>query len=322
MAIAYYSFVCYRKGQPHSDGGLTMTSTAMNQFGGAWTQRKLEILRGYLNSYTTALKQQHFNLTYVDAFAGTGYIVHNASDANQGTPLLADAVDHDTAGVLKGSARLALEVTDRPFDQFVFVERNPAYARELHKLKADFAIHDVCIEQADANAFLPEWCENRNQHFGVPWRYHRAVVFLDPFATEVDWRTVRCIADTKSVDLWILFPLSALTRILPREREPDDAYAHTLDRVYGSPEWRNELYQTITRNTLFGNELVPVRSDQQAIVDAYLRKLESIFAKVAPSPKWFHNSRNSPQFAFMFAASNPSGAPIAVQIANHLLRNW
>ena len=303
-----------------------MTSTATNRFGGSWTQEKLQILRAYLERYTTVLKRQPFNLTYVDAFAGTGYINLNASsDAHQGAPLLADAVDddNDMAGVLKGSARLALEVTDRAFDQFVFVEQNPAYARELHRLKAEFANRAIRIEQADANAFLPEWCENRNRSLGVPWGYHRAVIFLDPFATEVNWQTVQRIADTKSVDLWILFPLSALTRILPIESEPNEAYAYTLDRVYGGPEWRNELYHTRTQTTLFGDELVTsVRSAQRAIVDAYLRKLESTFAKIAPSPKWFHNSRNSPQFAFMFAASNPSGAPIAVQIANHLLRNW
>ena len=300
-----------------------MTSTATNKFGGPWTEEKLQILRAYLESYTTALKNQRFQLTYVDAFAGTGSVDHSSAYPSHGNPLLVNAFDNDTAGVLKGSARLALEVTDRPFDQFVFVEQNPAHTRELHRLKAEFANRAIRIEQADANAFLPEWCENRNQRFGVPWRYHRAVVFLDPFATEVDWQTVQCIAETKSVDLWILFPLSALTRILPREREPDEAYAYTLDRVYGSPEWRNELYHTRTQATLFGDELVTsVRSDQRAIVDAYLRKLESIFAKIAPSPKWFHNSRNSPQFAFMFAASNPSGAPIAVQIASHLLERW
>lgn len=300
-----------------------MTSTATNKFGGSWTEEKLQILQAYLGRYTTVLKKQPFHLTYVDAFAGTGYVDHRSAYPSHGNPLLVNAVDNDTAGVLKGSARLALEVTDRPFDQLVFVEQNPAYARELRRLGAEFTNRALRIEQADANAFLPEWCENRNRHFGVPWRYHRAVVFLDPFATEVDWQTVQCIADTKSVDLWILFPLSALSRILPKAREPDEAYAHTLDRVYGNPEWRNELYHTRTQTTLFGDELVTsVRSDQRAIVDAYLHKLESIFAKIAPSPKWFHNSRNSPQFAFMFAASNPSGAPIAVQIASHLLERW
>ena len=46
-------------------------------FGGDWTIDKLEILRRYLDAYTTALKEQPskerpFNLIYVDAFAGAG----------------------------------------------------------------------------------------------------------------------------------------------------------------------------------------------------------------------------------------------------------
>lgn len=299
-----------------------MTSNTMNEFGGRWTMEKLAILKSYLESYTTVLKRQPFQLTYVDAFAGTGYININASGARQSSPLLLDAVDADAASVLKGSTRLALEVDNRPFDRFVFVEQNPDYALELHRLRAEFPNRDISIEHADANEFLTEWCVSQNRN-SVPWHGHRAVIFLDPFATEVDWQTVQCIAETKSVDLWILFPLYALTRILPKEREPDEAYAATLDRVYGDSGWRSALYNFQSQPTLFGDEQVTtVRSDQRAIVDAYLRKLGATFAKVAPSPKWFCNSKNSPQFAFMFAASNPVGAPIAVQIAGHLLERW
>lgn len=223
-----------------------MQNTETNQFGGSWTEEKLDILEGYLKAYTTALKKQNFNLVYVDAFAGTGYVNLHPSDSAQGSPLLLGQMDDDAAGVLKGSTRLALDVDDRPFDRFVFVEQNPAYALELHKLKAEFPNRDIHIEQADANAFLPEWCESQNRRLNIPWRRQRAVIFLDPFATEVDWQTVAAIAETKSVDLWILFPLSALTRILPILRQPDEAYASTADRILGGPEWRDELYQTQT----------------------------------------------------------------------------
>ena len=44
----------------------------MTTFGGSWTQEKLNILSGYLEAYTTALKSQPFQLIYVDAFAGEG----------------------------------------------------------------------------------------------------------------------------------------------------------------------------------------------------------------------------------------------------------
>lgn len=298
-----------------------MTSNTMNEFGGSWTQDKLRMLDAYLRSYTTALKNKPFQLTYVDGFAGSGYVNLRSADAQPNSPLLQDAVDDDAASVLKGSTRLALEVNNRPFDHLVFAEQNPEHTLALHRLQAEFPNRDIQIEHADANEFLPQWCESHNQ-IKIPWDQHRAVIFLDSFATQVDWQTVQCIAVTKSVDLWILFPLSTLTRILPREREPNEAYAHRFDRVFGGTEWRSELYYTQTQPTLFGEMESTVRSDQQAIVDLYLRKLDSVFEMVAPSPKWFYNSRNSPQFAFMFAASNPKGAPTAVKIAKHLLENW
>ena len=300
-----------------------MAASSGNQFGGTWTERKLRILREYLERYTTVLKEQRFTLVYVDAFAGSGYVDIGSSDYAQESPHLVAEIDSDAAGILKGSTRLALEVDDRPFDQFVFVEQNAAYADALQRLQSEFPNRDIHVQTADANLFLPEWCERQNSRFGVPWRRQRAVIFLDPFATEVDWHTVQSIAETKSVDLWILFPLSALTRILPTERQPDEQWAAVLDRVFGDPEWRNAFYSTHRQPTLFGEDQVfTVRGDQQAIVDAYLAKLGTVFEKVAPEPRWLLNRMNSPQFAFMFAASNPRGAPIAVRIADHLLRNW
>ena len=300
-----------------------MTGSNANQFGGTWTRDKLQLLRGYLERYTTALKRQRFNLVYVDAFAGTGYVDIGSQGDSQENPLLLTEIDADTAGILKGSTRLALDVDDRPFDQFVFVEQNPAYAAELQLLQAEFSNRDIQVQTADANVFLPEWCDRQNSRLGVPWRRQRAVIFLDPFATEVDWQTVESIAETKSVDLWILFPLSALTRMLPTEHRPVEQWAVVLDRVFGDPLWRSTFYTTQKQPTLFGeDQIFTVRADQQAIVDAYLAKLETVFEAVAPTPRWFLNRMKSPQFAFMFAASNPTGAPIAVRIANHLLRNW
>ena len=74
---------------------------------------------------------------------------------------------------------------------------------------------------------------------------------------------------------------------------------------------------------MFGDETRIVRDGQEAIVSLYLDKLRQIFPAVAPNPKWFRNSRNSPLFAFMFASANPGhGGQIALNIANHLLKRW
>lgn len=306
-----------------------MTNTTTNSFGGPWTESKLEILKRYLDAYTTVLKKTPFALVYCDAFAGTGTVDLNPPGAAQRlAQSLLKLSEEDQAAVLaahviKGSARVALEVTDRPFDRFIFIERDPTFAQELGELKQEFTNRDIQIERSDANLYLQQWCESQNQQFGVPWRNQRAVVFLDPFATEVDWQTVESIAATQSVDLWILFPISALTRLLPSEREPDESYAHNLDRVYGGPEWRR-LYQTKIVRTLIGSEHTQmVRDEQRAIVEVYLDKLRTVFPAVAPSPKWFYNSRNSPLFAFMFVSANQGkGGKIALRIANHLLNRW
>lgn len=294
----------------------------VNVFGGNWTRDKLRILEDYLKAYTTALKNQSFRLWYVDAFAGTGYVNLDSGNIAQGR--LSISEDIETASILKGSARLAIEVDDRPFDEFIFIEQNFEYAIELSSLRQEFRGRSIRIVPGDANKFLPDWCIEKNRLLGTPWHGERAVIFLDPFATEVAWQTVQRIAETKSVDLWILFPLSALSRILTRNREPDENNAAIADRVFGGPGWREELYRTYRQSTLFGEEETQsIRDDQRAIVDFYLRNLKDIFPAVAPNPKWFRNSRESPLFALMFAAANPGpGGRIALNIANHLLNRW
>ena len=300
-----------------------MTSNDVNQFGGSWTEAKLQILEGYLKAYTTALKNRNFHLIYVDAFAGTGYV---NPDTFQSLTVWGDELDDPARGVLQGSTRRAIAVDNKPFDSFIFVEQNPDYAAELRRMKLEFPNREISIEQSDANAFLQMWCDGQNRLLGIPWNKpgnrQRAVVFLDPFATQVEWQTVASIASTQSIDLWILFPLSAITRILPRNREPNESYAATLDRIYGGDEWRT-LYQSRIRHTLFGDEMETIRAEQEAIAQVYLDKLHTVFAAVSSSPKWFYNSRSSPLFAFMFVAANPGqGGRIALNIANHLLERW
>lgn len=300
----------------------------INAFGGEWTRGKLQILESYLNSYTTVMKRNSFRLWYVDAFAGTGYVSLESGNAVQGgqskLPILGEEWDVDSTNVLRGSTRLAIEVDNRPFDDFIFVEQNVEYAVELSNIKQEFKDRNIQIVPSDANIFLQNWCSSRNQLLGTPWRGERAVIFLDPYATEVDWQTVHYIAETKSADLWILFPLYALSRLLPNERAPDNANAAILDRVFGNREWRDVLYRTYRQANLFGDEeTLAIREEQEAIVNLYLQQLKGTFPAVASNPKWFRNSRNSPLFALMFAAANPGrGGQIALDIASHLLNRW
>ena len=149
------------------------------RFRGPWTQEKLGILSRYMDAYTTALKDTRFNLIYVDAFAGSGTWRSEIG-------YLPDDYD-DFQGVHLGSAGLALQVYERPFDHLLFIEKDPARSLELERMRLQHRARNIEVRNGDANEELPRFC----RHMGV---YDRAVVFLDPFATEVQWSTVETIA--------------------------------------------------------------------------------------------------------------------------------
>ena len=281
-----------------------------SQFGGSWTDKKLEILASYLNSYTTALKNKPFRLIYFDAFAGEGSYLPEIGYTSE------DYEDFEEFRA--GSPRIALEIQDKPFDRLVFVEKDVARCKSLELLRGEFPNRDIRVQNHDANYALPGFCANLGP-------LDRAVVFLDPFATQVSWYTVEKIAQTKKIDCWILFPLMAIARMMPTTREPIDSLAQQLDRVFGGREFWQDLYSVSPQQQLpgFSNEPTQERlqgSDKIALL--YRERLESVFARVARPTRIFRNSKNSPMFQLFFAASNPAGATTAVRIADHILENW
>lgn len=94
------------------------------EFGGLWTEQKLDVVAAYLQAYTTALKRQRFRLTYVDAFAGSGW-----RRATRSTPAQ-DELNLGISGDSPGSALRALGVRP-PFHRYVFNDRDPSKLRAL-----------------------------------------------------------------------------------------------------------------------------------------------------------------------------------------------
>ncbi len=277
-------------------------------FGGGWTQQKLEILRRYLDSYTTALKNRPFRLVYVDAFAGEGYW-------QPGSGYQTEEYD-DFKEILEGSAKIALDIRDKPFDRLVFIEKDPKRAMSLRQLSAQYPERDIQPITGDANEEIPKFCGEMDD-------FDRAVVFLDPFATQVSWDSVKAVAATRKIDCWILFPLMAVARMMPIGSEPSEALAGHLDRIFGGRDYWKMGYRESAQISLFGDEPRQERSrGNEQIADMFRDRLQSVFYSVAPTRRVFRNSRNSPMFDLFFAAGNPRGAPIAINIADHILKNW
>ena len=203
---------------------------------------------------------------------------------------------------------------DPPFHEYVFVESDPAKVAELELLKVAHPdkAGSVAIVHGDANTYVQQYCKTMPPN-------KRAVVFLDPFATEAEWATIEAIARTKAIDMWILFPLMAANRLLAND--PSKVFRGPLDRIFGTQEWFEQFYRTRREEDIFGQsyETVQKACSFDGIGKFYLERLKGIFAEVAPRPRVFRNSRRTPLFQLFFAAGNKKGAPIAVKIAKHLL---
>jgi hypothetical protein len=62
------------------------------------------------------------------------------------------------------------------------------------------------------------------------------------------------------------------------------------------------------------------RTDLSAIEEYYRARLRTIFAGVADSAVKLANSKNVPLYLLFFVAGNERGAPIAVKIAESIMR--
>lgn len=281
----------------------------------SWTKDKLDRVQEYLDRYMVAMKNQRFHLEYIDAFAGTGFVNHKFKVAprslfdSEETVSLKEFID--------GSARIALQ-TDPSFSRYTFIERHGRRCNELSKLKDEFSLLSNSIEvvNGDANAHVQKICSDN-------WisSYRRAVMFLDPYGTQVSWETIKAIANTQAIDLWLLFPIGTVNRLLSKNGQIREGRIRRLNQLFGDKEWYDAFFEEHKDKTLFGNEakrVVKIASFEK-IAEYFVGKLRNVFAEVAPTPLFLRNSTNSPIFLLCFAAGNPKGAPIAVKIAQSIL---
>ena len=282
-------------------------------FGGAWTEEKLTILDGYLDFYTTALKNRPFQLVYIDAFAGDGKIhLGSRSDADP------DACDR--TAFIAGSAERALLVGNRPFDRFVFVESDSERSKRLEDLRQRHRDRAIDVVTADSNEFLGQL---RQTQYGN-WR---GVLFVDPFGTQLDWATIESVAKLERLDMWLLFPASAIGRMLPLSQIPGDvtpAWEACLNRVYGGESWR-QLYRHDPQVSLFGDSTLVRAQGTDGLLRIYKDQLRKTFGdRFLTESRTLANSRNSPLFEFIFCAGSPteSATRLAKHVANYLITRW
>ena len=289
-----------------------------HEFGGGWTEKKLEKVGKYLKPYMQILSGKGFTTEYVDAFAGTGYRTTQASCHDE-LDFFDELDARDAQDYSDGSARIALRSLP-PFDRYTFIEKDPDKCSVLYGLKDEFPAQAarIDIRNGDANRILASLCSSERD-----WKYHRAVMFLDPYGMQVEWKTIELIAATKAVDLWYLFPIGSVNRLLERRQCLHPGFAERLDRTFGAKDWRSEFYRLNREPTLFDDDNETISKDSSFdAIGAYINKrLKSVFPGVVEPPYLLRNTKNSPLFMLCFAEGNPSQKvrDLALRIAREIL---
>ena len=272
-----------------------------NNFGGNWTIEKLNIFTEYFNLYLKALKNKKFKKIYIDAFAGTGGIKFKDEEYS-----------------IPGSSRIVLESNNK-FDHYFFIEKDKKNYNELNKMideKFQEQRNIITTINEDANEALKGIIKKIN------WNYNRAILFIDPYATEFKWDTLKEVAKTGSIDVWYLFSYYAVNRMLTTNGEIDPSWKNKITSLFDSEDWEEQFYKKSDQISLFDEEPGVEKTANIEIVKQYLiKRLETIFCKVSPTPRVLYNNNKFPMFIFCFCVSNQSkkAQNLAMKFAKHVL---
>lgn len=279
----------------------------MNEFGGNWTENKIEILIEYAKAYLTIMKKYaemyNWQLLYFDGFAGSGEII--GEDKNS----------------IVGAAKRILEIDQpRSFDIYYFVEKEKEFAQNLKK-----SLHETFPNKKNwihvANNDCNEKIESMSSFLSGKGRKYKSLAYIDPFGMQVNWKSLQTLK-RHSVDVWILVPTGiGLNRLLKKDGNISEAWMAKLEMFLGmtKDEILPYFYQESTIYTLFGEER-KVTKEQNAIEKAaklYEERLKNLF-KFVSKPYVLKNKNNSIMFHFFMA----SDTRVAVNIANSITKKF
>ena len=282
------------------------------QFGRDWTDRKLSCLKKYLEAYNQALKNQHFYRVYIDAFAGSGFRINKDFQYFEKQEIL------DMNSYSVGSAKISLDI-EPGFNEYFFIEKEQHNIRGLIDLRGKYPSKKIKIIEGDANNEVKKICRS------IKWKNKRGVGFLDPFGMQVEWNTLEDIAETESLDCWVLVPIGvAINRLLTIDKEPPESWQISITKVLGTEDWKSVFYKKDPQLSLFPekykNRVIKVASFNK-IGQFFLKRMNEIFPGVINKPFYLYNSKNNPLYALCFGVSNPSkkAQVLALKLATEII---
>ena len=256
---------------------------------GDWSMDKLNILKLYIGPYSSILaKQKGMEHVYVDAFSGAGLHIHKR-----------------TGEIVKGSPLNALELRP-PFCHYYFIDKDGDKVGHLREKTAEY--DNVTILEGDCNVVLTNEVLPKVRYED----FRRGVCFLDPYGLHIGWPVIATIAQMRSLEIFLNFPLMDINMNVVRDH-PDQIEPLHIERMtafWGNDEWLNLLYKP--QQNLFG-ESRDARVNRAAcvLVPAYRQKLKDSGFKYVPEPIAIKGDKGATLYYLYFAGPNYNGSKIA-----------
>ncbi len=278
----------------------------MKNFGGDWTEKKIEILIEYAKAYLKIMsKHPYWKLIYFDGFAGSGLIKKKFGDKIE---------------IIYGASKRILEIENpKPFDIYYFVEKdNFTYKELIENTSSKFPEKKIYPVQEDCNTKLESMAEFLASKKG---KNHKALAYIDPYGMQLNWESISNL-NSVDVDLWVLVPTGlGVNRLLKRNGKISESWYEKLEKFLGLSriEIDEHFYKERSTMTLFG-EISFIEKETNAILKAgtlYAKRLRDIFNFVS-EPYLLKNSQNTIMYHFYMASNNK----IAVKIANDIIKKY
>jgi three-Cys-motif partner protein len=259
------------------------------RYWGFWTRGKLDLLRRYLDAFTTASKGVDERI-YLDVFGGQP-----------------DNRDRLTDELLDGSARVALGTADPPFTRLRFFELPPYAARLDAALRKDFSHRNFRVISGDCNETIgPALAELASYNWAPTF------AFIDPNGPDAHWSTIEAIArfkkpGTTKAEMWILLAAGMFMRTLPVRGDVRPEDAQKLTRMYGTEQWR-AIYQ----GRLDG--LITPAEAREEYVNLMRWRLQHILGYKWTHPLEVFNERGSSIYHMIFATDHEAGNRIMTHL--------
>jgi len=280
----------------------------MNNFGGNWTEIKIEILVEYAKAYLTIMNKYadkyNWRLLYFDGFAGSGFITKGKGEHKR---------------KIVGAAKRILEIEKpRPFDEYYFVEKDNQFAIGLEKVVAQYKNKKTYIVNEDCNKKIQSMGQFLNSSKG---KKYKVLAYIDPCGMQLNWDSLKTIKES-NVDAWILVPTGmGVNRLLKKDGNISNAWIEKLMHFLGmsKTEILDYFYSQKNILTLFGEEIETTKK-QKAIeksAELYQSRLSELFEFVT-KPYILKNSTNSIMFHLYMVTNNKT----AIKIANEIIDKY